>query len=55
MREPDPTRLNFNGHVGKPTTVGSFPEGMSPFEVSDLSGNVWEWVVGLVSRGLLSQ
>ena len=42
--DPDPTRLNFNGHVGKPATVGSFPEGMSPFEVSDLSGNVWEWV-----------
>ena len=53
--DPDPTRLNFNGHMGKPATVGSFPNGMSPFEVSDLSGNVWEWVADLAPRGLLSQ
>ena len=42
--EPDPTKLNFNGHLGKPATVGSFPKGLSPFEVADLAGNVWEWV-----------
>jgi formylglycine-generating enzyme required for sulfatase activity len=25
------------------TAVGSYPAGLSPFQVSDLAGNVWEW------------
>lgn len=30
--------------VGDTTAVGSYPAGASPYEVLDLSGNVWEWV-----------
>ena len=42
--EPDKTRANFNNHIGKTTTVGSYPTGKSDYGVFDLSGNVAEWV-----------
>lgn len=42
--EPDKTRLNFNGHIGKTAPVGTYPTGKSDYGVFDLSGNVAEWV-----------
>jgi serine/threonine-protein kinase len=42
--EPHNTLLNYNNNISQTTTVGSYPNGTSPFEVLDMAGNVWEWV-----------
>ncbi|MEW5870970.1 MAG: SUMF1/EgtB/PvdO family nonheme iron enzyme [Chloroflexota bacterium] len=36
-------RGNFARQVGRPTPVGSYPGGASPYGALDLVGNVWEW------------
>lgn len=41
--ELDETRGNYAKHVGRPTRVGQYPAGQSPFQVLDMIGNVWEW------------
>jgi len=43
---PSCSRLNYNNcvGVGDTTAVGSYPSGVSPYGVYDLSGNVLEWV-----------
>ncbi|MBI4552620.1 MAG: SUMF1/EgtB/PvdO family nonheme iron enzyme [Candidatus Latescibacteria bacterium] len=41
-----PERLNVGGNEDSYETtspVGSFPEGVSPYGVLDMGGNVWEW------------
>ena len=40
----DAARLNANATgIGRTTAVGAFPAGKSPYELMDMSGNVWEW------------
>jgi formylglycine-generating enzyme required for sulfatase activity len=40
----DKTRANTNdGGPGMTTSIGSYPQGVSPVGALDMSGNVWEW------------
>ena len=42
--EPTPERANYSeSKIGKTTSVGSYPLGMTPEGLFDMAGNVWEW------------
>lgn len=51
----DPTKLNANdvgavdGYVYT-APVGSYPQGVSPYGVHDMAGNVWEWTASWYDR-----
>jgi len=38
---------NSNACVGETAPVASYPDGMSPYGVYNLAGNVWEWTQSL--------
>lgn len=41
---PSEKLANFNGNLGKTSSVGSYsPAGDSPYGCVDMAGNVWEW------------
>ncbi len=40
----DRSRANYKGGYGRAIAVGSYPDGISPYGVYEMGGNVWEWV-----------
>ena len=59
----DPSRLNW-GETGGPGSsdghaqtapVGSYPEGVSPYGVHDMAGNVWEWTLDWFDEGFYAR
>lgn len=42
---------SVNENLRRTTAVGIFPHGASPYEVMDMSGNVWEWCMSHYDTG----
>ncbi len=48
----DASRANSDeSNLGKPTPVGSYPSGASPYGALDMAGNVWQWVADWYDEG----
>ena len=42
---PNEQVCNFMNNIGRTTPVNQYPEGISPYGVFDMSGNVFEWTI----------
>lgn len=48
--------LNYRSSgIGQPTAVDSYPEGVSPYGIFNLAGNVWEWTADWYDSGWYSK
>ncbi|MGB0712983.1 MAG: formylglycine-generating enzyme family protein, partial [Gammaproteobacteria bacterium] len=47
----DANRANIDRANTGTTPVGRFPRGNSPFDISDMTGNVWEWCEDVWAEG----